>query len=44
MNGDTVAVIVLALLYFVVLIVVAWEPHEPARRGRHRRDLAKGAR
>lgn len=37
-------VIPLALIYFVVLIVVAFEPHEPPRRARHRRDLTEGAR
>lgn len=47
MNGDMVTGLVLALVYFVLLVVVAVEPQElrePVRRGRHRRDPAEGAR
>lgn len=28
----------LALIYFVALLMVAFEPHEPGRRARHRLD------
>ncbi|MGH3906720.1 MAG: hypothetical protein ACRDTE_21455 [Pseudonocardiaceae bacterium] len=34
----------LALIYFIALLVVAFEPHEPGRQARHRRDLTGGAR
>lgn len=44
MSGGIVAVILLTLVYLGVLVVVALEPPEPARRGRHRRDLTAGAR
>ncbi|MCA1673668.1 MAG: hypothetical protein LC799_16195 [Actinobacteria bacterium] len=39
MSGSAAAwVIPLALIYVVTLLVVAFEPHRPRRRGRHRRD------
>lgn len=45
MSVSTAAwLIPLALIYFGVLMVVAFEPPEPGRRGRHRRDPAEGAR
>lgn len=44
MSGDIVAVVILTVVYFGVLVVVALEPREPGRRGRHRRDLSRGAR
>ncbi len=45
MSVSTAAwLIPLALIYFVVLLVVAFEPHEPGRQARHRRDLIEGAR
>lgn len=44
MNGSTAAwLIPLALIYFVVLLVVEFELHEPSRRARHRRDRIEGA-
>lgn len=39
-----IAVASLAVIYFVVLVVLALEPREPVRRGRHRRDPAEEAR
>ncbi len=43
-SGSTAAwLIPMALIYFMALLVVAFEPHEPGRRGRHRRDLGEGA-
>ena len=43
-SGSTAAwLIPLALIYFMALLVVAFEPHEPGRRGRHRRDPSEGA-
>ncbi|MGH3816127.1 MAG: hypothetical protein ACRDUV_27380 [Pseudonocardiaceae bacterium] len=40
MSGSTAAwLIPMALIYFMALLVVAFEPHEPRRRARHRRDL-----
>ncbi|MGH3904597.1 MAG: hypothetical protein ACRDTE_10455 [Pseudonocardiaceae bacterium] len=45
MSGSTAAwLIPLALIYFIALLVVAFEPHAPGRQARHRRDLAEGAR
>ena len=44
MNGEIVAVVIMTVVYFGVLVVVALEPHEPGRQGRHRRDLSTGAR
>ncbi|MGH4010893.1 MAG: hypothetical protein ACRDTH_22500 [Pseudonocardiaceae bacterium] len=45
MSGGTAAwLIPVALIYFVALLVVAFEPHEPGRRARHRRDLSAVAR
>ncbi|MGH4015258.1 MAG: hypothetical protein ACRDSL_15310 [Pseudonocardiaceae bacterium] len=39
MSGSAaVWVIPLALIYFVTLLVVAFEPHRPGGRARHRRD------
>lgn len=38
-----VAVMVFTVVYFVVLMVVALEPHDPERRGRHRRGRIEGA-
>ncbi|MGH3815557.1 MAG: hypothetical protein ACRDUV_24420 [Pseudonocardiaceae bacterium] len=39
MSGSTAAwLIPLALIYFVTLLVVAFEPHQPGKRARHRRD------
>jgi hypothetical protein len=38
MNGDTLAVVIPG----PPLLRVAFEPHKPARRGRHRRDRAEG--
>lgn len=43
MNGGILAGAILASLYFVVLVVVALEPHESGRQARHRRDPITGA-